>query len=563
VRSDAAASRSDGATMAQETLATTSKGTGNQTATASPWAPLRLPVFRALWTATVVSNIGTWMHDVGAAWLMMSLSPSPLMVSLVQAATTLPMFLFALPAGVLADIVDRRRLLLFAQIWMLVAAALLGGLQVMGLVTPPILLLFTFALGFGAALNAPPFQAIVSELVPKGELPAAVALNSLGINIARAIGPAVGGGVVAALGPAAVFILNAVSVLGVLIVLLRWRRDPRAGTLPPERFFGAVRAGFRFVREVPAIRTVLVRAGAFFLFASATWALLPLVARQELGLSAGGYGILLAFIGAGAVLGALMLPRVRGKVSANGIVAGATVLFAAVALALAHLRNVPLLCAVMILAGVGWIAMLSTLNVAAQMALPNWVKARVLAVYLVIFNGGMAVGSTLWGTMASRFGVPLALIVAVIGLVLALILVHRRRLPDEVGNLTPSLHWPTPVVAQDPDLERGPVLITVEYQVPPNRAAEFVLAMEEMRHMRRRDGAFSWGLFEDTARPGCWLETFEVETWVEHLRQHERVTHADREVQERVNAFHIGADGPTVAHLLAPDRGALWKDTQP
>lgn len=521
---------------------------------ASPWAPLKQPLFRAIWIATVISNIGTWMHDVGAAWLMTTLAPSPIMVSLVQAATTLPMFLFALPAGVLADIIDRRRFLIFAQCLMLITATTLGLLQFLGLVTPTVLLLATFALGLGAALNAPPFQAIVPELVSKEDLPPAVALNSLGINIARAIGPALGGAIVAASGPGAVFVLNGLSVLAVLVTLVRWQRVPRSGALPPERFIGAIRAGFRYVRQSPGLHTVLIRAGAFFVFASATWALLPLIARQELGLGASGYGVLLGFIGGGAVFGALMLPRIRQHLSANVVAAAATAIFALVAIGFAYLRSFPVACSVAFLAGIGWIAMLSTLNVAAQMALPNWVKARTLAVYLVVFNGAMAGGSAFWGAIATRWDIPAALTIAATGQVLALLLVYRRRLPSQLANLEPSLHWPTPVTVYDPELERGPVLVTVEYSVPADRTDAFVSMMDEMRRIRRRDGAIFWELFEDAARPGRWVELFELETWVEHLRQHERITEADRAVQELVRDFHAGNEPPVVSHLLAPQR---------
>jgi MFS family permease len=520
----------------------------------SPWTPLRQRLFRMLWIATLVSNIGTWMHDVGAAWLMTSLAPSPIMVSMVQAAITLPIFVFALPAGVLADIVDRRRMLLLAQFWMLLAATSLGLLQLSGLVTPWLVLVLTFALGLGAALNAPPWQAIVPELVSKEDLPAAIALNSLGINIARAVGPALGGVVVAASGPGAVFILNGLSVLGVLVVLYRWQREPRPGSLPPERYFGALRAGFRYVRQSPALQTVLLRSGAFFLFASAPWALLPLVARRELGVGAGGYGSLLAFIGGGAVFGALMLPRLRSRIGANRLTAFATVVFALAAAALATVRDFPVLCAVMVVAGFAWIAMLSTLNVAAQMALPRWVKARALAVTIVVFNGAMAAGSAAWGAIATKFGIPVALVVAAGGQILALLLVYRRRFPDELSDLTPSLHWPAPTVAENPELDRGPVLVTVEYYVEAARSLDFVRAMDAMRRLRRRDGAISWRLFEDAARPGRWLELFELASWVEHLRQHERVTEADRLVQQGVQAFHVGDSPPLVSHLLAPSR---------
>lgn len=535
-------------------MADHAKGAAGDIVQASPWAPLERPVFRSLWIATLISNIGTWMHDIGAAWLMTTLAPSPIMVSLVQAATTLPMFLFALPAGVLADIIDRRRFLIFAQCLMLATATLLAALQFMGLVTPAILLLATFGLGLGAALNAPPFQAIVPELVRKEEISSAVALNSLGINIARAIGPALGGAIVAAAGPGAVFALNGVSVLAVLIALVRWQREPRSGALPPERFFGALRAGFRYVRQAPDFHTVLIRAGAFFVFASATWALLPLIARQELGLGAGGYGVLLGFLGAGAVCGAVALPRLRDRLSGNAVTGIATVVFTVVALGFAYLRSFPVACVLAFLAGTGWIAMLTTLNVAAQMALPNWVKARTLAVFLVVFNGCMAGGSALWGAIATELDIPTALTIAAVGQALALLLVSRRTLPSQLANLTPSLHWPAPAVASDPDLDRGPVLVTVEYAVPSERAEAFVSAMQDMRRIRRRDGAIFWELFEDTAVPGRWLEVFELETWVEHLRQHGRVTESDRVTQERVREFHAGTAPPAVSHLIAAPR---------
>ncbi|SFW36672.1 MFS transporter [Nitrosovibrio sp. Nv17] len=520
----------------------------------SPWAPLAQPLFRTIWIATLVSNIGTWMHDVGAAWLMTTLAPTPIMVSLVQAATTLPMFLFALPAGALADIVDRRRLLILAQCLMLIAATTLGLLQFLGLVTPAVLLLATFVLGLGAALNAPPFQAIVPELVSREDLSPAVALNSLGVNIARAIGPALGGAIVAVAGPGAVFVLNGLSVLGVLVVLARWRRGPRSGALPPERFIGALQAGFRYARRSPDLHTVLLRAGAVFVFASATWALLPLIARQELGLGAGGYGILLGCVGSGAVFGALVLPRFRRRASADAVIAAATSLLALAAIGFACLHSFPAACGTAFLAGAGWIAALSTLNIAAQMALPNWVKARTLAVYLVVFNGSMAGGSALWGAVATRWDIPAALTLAAGGQLLALLLVRRRRLPTQLPNLEPSLHWPVPATASDPELERGPVLVTVEYLVPAEHATAFIAAMDEMRRIRHRDGATLWRLFEDTARPGRWIEFFELDTWVEHLRQHERVTEADRATQERIRNFHAGSAPPAVSHLVAPPR---------
>lgn len=521
-------------------------------ATGTP-GPLSFPVFRALWIATIVSNVGTWMHDVGAGWLMTSLSPSPLLVALVQAATTLPMFLLALPAGALADIVDRRKMLLTAQTLGVAAAVVLSLLTWQGLVTAEVLLACTFVLGIAAALSAPVFQAIVPELVDKQTLPDAIALNSLGVNIARAIGPALGGVIVAVAGTPAVFALNAISVLGVLAVLFTWKRPQTAHTLPPEHFFGAIKAGYRYTRHSPAMRLVLVRSIGFFLFGSALWAMLPLVARRGLGLDAAGYGALLGCMGAGAVVGALVLKRVRKKIAANTISVGATLLFALSTLALALANNVWIAGVVMFTAGLAWIGMLTSLNVAAQMASPGWVKARALAVYLLVFQGAMTGGSILWGSLAASTSVAMALVVAAVGQAIALILALRWRLPqDSTTDLAPSNHWAAPVVSVQPADDRGPVLIEIEYRVDPTRQAEFVKTLRAFHPVRQRDGAIRWDVWEDVAEPGKVIEAFIVESWVEHQRQHARATRTDQVNQDVLRAFHLGDEPPIVRHFLRP-----------
>lgn len=522
-------------------------------AAAANASPLSFPVFRALWIATIISNIGTWMHDVGAGWLMTSLSPSPLLVALVQAATTLPMFLLALPAGALADIVDRRRMLLAAQLLGLVAAAILAVATWQGLTTPYVLLAATFVLGVAAALSAPVFQAIVPELVDQPALPDAVALNSLGVNISRAIGPALGGVIVALAGTPAVFALNALSVLAVLFVLFRWQRPATARALPPEHFFGALKAGYRYARYSPPLRLVLIRAVGFFVFGSALWAMLPLVARRGLGLDAAGYGALLACMGAGAVVGALLLKRLRKRVPANTISVGATLLFAVATAALALVPSAWVGGAVMFVAGLAWIGMLTSLNVAAQMASPGWVKARALAVYLLVFQGAMTGGSILWGAVASRTDVSTALVIAAAGHVVGLLLAYVWRLPKDTGaDLAPSNHWAEPVVSVQPAGDRGPVLVEIEYRIAPAQQAEFIAALHRFRSVRQRDGAIRWDVWEDVAEPGRVLESFVVESWVEHQRQHARVTHADQVDQDIINAFHIGDNPPVVRHLLRP-----------
>jgi MFS family permease len=521
--------------------------------TAEKSGPLSYPMYRALWIATVVSNIGTWMHDVGAGWLMTSLSPSPMLVALIQTATTLPMFLLALPAGAMADIVDRRRMLLAAQLLGLLAAVMLAVLTLLDLVTPAVLLAATFLLGIAAALSAPVFQAIVPELVGKGALPDAIALNSLGINISRAIGPALGGVIVALAGTPAVFALNAISVLGVLAVLLAWKRPKAVNTLPPEHFFGALKAGYRYTRHSAAMRLVLVRAVGFFLFGSALWAMLPIVARRGLGLDAAGYGALLACLGAGAVVGAILLKQLRKRVPANVLSVQATLIFALSTLAFALASNAWIAGSVLFTAGLGWIGMLTTLNVAAHMASPGWVKARALAVYLLVFQGAMTAGSILWGSLAASFTVSAALAVAAAGQGAAVLLALRWRLPqDSTTDLAPSNHWADPVVAVQPEGDRGPVLIEIEYRVAPTRVAVFVSALKRFHTTRQRDGAIRWDVWEDVAEPGRVIESFVVESWIEHQRQHARVTRADQLDQETLREFQLGDQPPMVRHLLRP-----------
>jgi len=518
----------------------------------SSFSPLKNKLFRALWLATVASNIGTWMHDVGAGWMMTSLSTDPFMVALVQAATSLPMFLFALPSGVLADIIDRRKYLLFAQFWMLITAALLSAMAFIGMVTPEILLAATFFLGVGAAMAAPPFQAIVPDLVPKEDLAAAVALNSLGINISRAIGPALAGVILSFAGPAVVFTLNALSVLGVVAVLYFWQSTPKVHRLPPEHFLPAVRAGLRYVHAAPVLQVVLIRAVAFFVFGSAAWALLPLVARNGLGLGAGGYGMLLACIGLGAVAGALVLPGLRKRFSSDILAFGATLIFAISMLALAMMKNAVLLGVVLLFSGFAWIAMLSILNVGAQRSSAGWVKARALAVYLVVFFGSMAAGSAIWGQTAGKLGTSNALVIAAVGMILFCATALRWRLdlsPDL--NLAPSAHLAKHDVTDGPAHDSGPVMITVEYLVASENKEQFAKAIREMRRVRRRGGALTWGVFADTAQPGRYIETFVVESWLEHLRQADRFTENDKAITLHAASFHIGPEAPRTEHFIA------------
>ena len=525
----------------------------------SAWSPLKNSLFRGLWIATIVSNVGTWMQDVGAGWLMTSLSSSPSLVALVEAADSLPVMLLALPAGAIADIVDRRRLLIATQVYLMVIAAALGILTWLNVMTPWMLLGFTFALGVGTAMVMPAWAAIVPELVPPEDLPSAVALNSIAINVSRTIGPAIAGVLVAAVGAWLVFILNALSYIGILAVLVRWRREPRKSSLPAERFVSAIRVGLRFVTHTRALQIVLIRGSAFFVFASATWSLFPLIVRRELGMGPEIYGLLLTCIGIGAVGGALLLPRARARFSRDALVAGASALYAVAALMLGHVQNLPLLAVAMLATGVAWISILSALQVAAQMTLPAWVRARGLAAFVMVFMGGMALGSILWGQVAARVGIPATLTIAALGMAGAIGLTWRFKLGrHEVLDFTPSSHWPAPVLAELPEPDSGPVLVTIEYRVQPDKRTEFIAAMQSVREMRRRNGAYFWELFHDSADPSRFNECFMDESWVEHLRQHERVSVADREIQQRAKAFMVGGTATKSSHWLA-DRQPVAK----
>ena len=517
----------------------------------SAWLPLSQPLFRALWIATVVSNVGTWVHEVGAGWLMVTLDPDPLMVSLVQAATTLPIFLLALPGGALADIVDRRRYLICTQLWMLTAALLLAIVTAAGWISAWTLLVLTFALACGAALNTPAWAAMLPEIVPRPQLQSAIALNSLGINLARAVGPALAGVVVAATGPQAAFLLNALSFAAVIVVLLRWRREAHAHTLPAEQFLGAIRAGVRYVRQATALQHVMARSAAFFLFATAPWALLPLVARATGG-GAGTYGLLLSGLGAGAVAAALLLPRIRARHSRDALVRGGSVLFAVAGSGVAFAGSLMLLLPAMFAAGAAWLTVLSTLHVSAQLAVPQWVRARALSVYLMVFAVCMSGGAILWGGVASRWGVSVALVAAAAGLLAGMWVTWRRSLGTEDAlSRTEAAHWPQPQQHTEIAPERGPVQVHVEYDIDPADALAFTAAAQTLRRIRRRDGALSWGLFEDAAVPGRYVETFVVESWAEHLRQHDRAVAEDAAVVGRVRAFHRGDRPPRVAHWIA------------
>jgi MFS family permease len=521
------------------------------------WSPLKIRLFRAMWLAILGSNVGTWVNDVAAAWVMAERTGSPLMVALVQSATTVPVVLLALVAGTLADIVDRRRYLLFTQGWMLLVAATLATLTALGMLTPPLLVLLTFAMGCGAAMAMPAQAAIVSELVPRPMLASAVALNSIGINIARSLGPAIGGLIVAQLGAGWAFGLNALSFAAMLWVLFNWRPDALASALPPEGFGAGLRAGVRYALRAGRLQAVLIKSAGFFFFASAVTALLPLVVRSELHGGAGTYGLLLGCIGIGAVSGALVLPSLRARLDRDLLVLLATLACALSLFGLAWLRHMALLPLAMLVNGFAWITVLSSLQIAAQTAVPAWVRARALSLYIMVFSLGMAAGGLSWGSIAQRTSIPLALTIAAVGAVIGGLLVWRVRIAgSEELDLRPAGHWPAPELAVPVTHDRGPVLVTVEYHIDDADRAAFHALLGELGRTRRRDGAVIWGVAEDVATPGIHLEYFVTPSWIEHLRQHERVTAEDRTLQEKVRALHRNEHAPIVRHFVG-GTGAL------
>ncbi|MEM1114504.1 MAG: MFS transporter [Pseudomonadota bacterium] len=536
-----------------------SAGTLTVEGAGSAWSPFSQRAFTLLWTATLISNTGTWMNDVGAGWLMTTLNPSPAVVSLVQAATTLPIFLFALFAGTLADRLDKRSLLIAVNVLMCAVAAMLAWLVARGAMTPALLITFTFMLGTGAAFIAPAWQAVVPELVPREQLSPAIALNSLGINISRAIGPALAGVLITTAGLAWPFILNAASYVLIVLVLWNWRPPKKdASALPPEPLLHAIITGLRHAAHNQPFKATLVRALSFFLFASAYWALLPLIARQLPGEGARLYGLLVAAAGIGAVAGALLLPRLKPRLDTHRI-AALGVFTTALSMALLGLANLPLWAmAASLLAGLGWITVLTSLHVSAQTALPGWVRARGLSIFLMVFFGSMSLGSVLWGQLAQHTSIATAMIVAGCGAVIALALTWRAKLGQAEGlDLAPSAHWPQPIIhgGSQEHFDRGPVMVSITYRIDSANIDAFLTAIRELASERYRDGAFQWGVFQQSEDPTLWIESFQVSSWAEHLRQHDRVTENDRRLQAQVKQYHQGELPPKIEHWLAPVRG--------
>lgn len=540
------------------------------------WAPLRSPLFRALWLASLASNIGTWMHEVGASWLMTSLTKSEQMNALISAAGSFPMFLLALPAGALADIVDRRKLVIFTQAWATIVAGLLATFTLLNLTGPWVLLTFTLLMALGGAMTGPAWQALLPEMVRKRQVSAAMSLGGAAWNLSRIIGPLLGGLIIGvasnllpvrATAPGVVFAINAVSFLGVALVFMRWQRAPREVDLPPEHIIGAMRTGWRYTRHSSTVRPILVRTAGLMLCISAQFSLLTLYSREVLHLDATGYASLIGFFGAAGVVGNMLYPRLSVRFTPSYLLFYAALLSAFNLLVLAVVpgrvpegMGVWVVRASMLFGGFAWPIAIQTCNVSIVRTVPDWVRSRAAGMFTLVFMGSTTIGSVLWGSIAKwagdpnqpGSGIPMAFLGAALGLLLGLLVLRRFVIVDPGNaNLSPSQHWPEPEMAFEPAPEKGPVLVTVEFDIAPEDTEAFVAAMQPIRRLRLRDGALRWNLFQDSAIPTRWLETMLVDSWGEHLRQHARVTHVDREIEQAAWAYHRSPEGPKVTHLIA------------
>jgi MFS family permease len=537
---------------AAEPTASRTRASEIATAESSPWAPLAQRAFRWLWFGVFLSYIGTWMQTVGAQWLLVDAPNAATLVSLVQAAMTLPVMLLALPGGVLADSFDRRWLLFTVQVYFFTVGTVVTVLTALGLMPPALLIALTFAFAIGAAVQLPTWQSMIPDLVPRTQLRAATRLEMVGVNVARSVGPALAGLVIAAVGVPVVFGLNALSVVFLAVALIFWRR-PLAGSLDRrERFVPALRAGSRYVWHEPVVRRILLKVMLFIPAGVALWALLPLIATHRLGLGAAGYGALFGALGTGAIVAALVLGRVRDHLSTNGLLAGAGIVFAAAMVLLVLISNFLAALAILVFAGLAWTTVISTLNAELQLFLPVWVRARGLAIYMVTFTGSMTVGALVWGLVADGVGLQLTFFAAAAVMLAGVVAGFFWRLP-EAGHLDrePAVYWGQPQMAFEPELDTGPVLVTVEYIVTPDHEPAFLEAMDHLRQSRRRTGATRWELYRDGDRLDRFIELFSVPSWEEHMRQHEgRLTAEDQEVEEAALAF--SDPPPRAEHLLPP-----------
>lgn len=526
-----------------------SRPAATEAADLSAWGPIKRPVFRMLWSTWLVANICMWMNDVAAAWMMTSMTTSPIWVALVQSASTLPVFLLGLPSGALADILDRRRYFIMTQFWVAGVATILSIAVISGVMTPALLLALTFANGVGLAMRWPVFSAIVPELVPRVQLPAALALNGVSMNASRIVGPLVAGALIAGAGTEYVFVLNAVLSVISGFVIMRWRRDHAPSPLGRERLVSAMRVGLQFVGQSARLRAVLLRIAIFFFHSTALLALLPLVARGLHGGDAGTFTLLLASMGAGAIVAALNLPRLRQMMPRDVLVMRSTLLQSASMAVMAFAPNAWVAVPAMALNGMAWITCANSLSVSAQLALPDWVRARGMSMYQMAIMGASAAGAALWGQVSTWSSVSTGLLIAAAsGTAVMLLAQHWVSDLSIEEDMTPSHQFKVPVAEEPPGV--GNVVVTIEYQIDPARADDFRALMQESRRSRLRQGALEWELLRDVNRPGRFVEQIVDESWTEHLRRFDRVMASDVALRERKLAFHVGEEPPVVTRCV-------------
>jgi MFS family permease len=532
----------------------------------SGFAPLRIPIFRDRWIASTVSNVGTWMQDTAGTWLMTSLTASPLLIALMQTAASLPVLGLGLLAGATADLFERRRLLIFWQSWMLASVAVLAVLTFLGHISPWTLLAFTFLLNIGSSMNNPAWQAIIPELVPRELIPDSVSLNAASNNLARALGPALGGLMVAAFkrtdtGTAYVFLLNSISFAAVIWVLVNWKRIPLfKSALPSERMAASIRGGLRYVRYAPNLQASLLRAFTFTFFFSSIWALLAVVARNDLHQGALGYGILNGSLGVGAVVAAFNLSRVRRRFSTDRIIAASTFYTVFTLVVLARIHQPSAIIPALIVAGFCWTSTMASLNTSVQVSVPAWVQARALGTYIMTFQGGLALGSVLWGSIAQRWSTPVSLLCAAAGFAASFPFVrHFRILRGGIPDTTPHTYKKAaPELAPFPEahpdegdpVHAGPVRISIDYRISVENYAEFTRLIHQLRGIRLRDGALRWGIYRDAADPWHLNETFIMESWLDYLRSRERMTAADERIRKQVFGLHHGPEPPRISYQV-------------
>jgi len=527
---------------------------------ASGLSPFKSSLYRMLWIASLFSYVGAAMYDVGASWLMTSLAPNPLFVSLITTATTLPILLFALPSGILSDIFDRRSILLITCVYMFTISTALGVLTLVGLTTTTVLLILTFALGAGTTMIRTPIIPTMSGLVSRSEIPNALTLSALASNLGRVIGPTVGGFIVAAFAPWAIFFLNSASFIGMMIVLSRLPRKPnlnnyqQQSSLPPENIIRAIRIQLRYIRYSQAAHVLIVRVGLFTLCSSALLSLLPLLAKHELALDSIGFGLLLGSFGAGAIIGGIViLPRLR-KASVESLITASIVLLAIVTLTMGYVRVFDLACVVMGLGGVAYITILSKFYIIGIKSAPKWIGARVLAVYLLVLNGGLVVGSVIWGTVANTFGIPVTLLVA--SLALAATIIARKpyssKLLDDLDFTPASDHWSLPPQSSiDPKQDDNRALVTIEYKnIDPKLSHEFERSVHELGRILKSEGMAYWELFQDPSDISHYIEIRIADTWTDHMRQHENVTKNVQDMENRILELIKDCPPPTILHYI-------------